>query len=146
MAQGEFNVRVIHEGWQQHCHPSLLQCFLPHVAQQRMWSRKVLLQCGDIPWVAAHSLIPVSSMEGPLKQLRSLDTRPLGEFLFRDPCLLRLPLEFTRSEALWGRRSLFYSHHRPLLVAEFFLPGLLEEDARRLRAVAASVVAGDMHE
>ena len=97
-----------------------------------MWSRKVLLRCGNTPWVAAHSLIPVSSMEGPLKRLRSLDDRPLGEFLFQDPFLERQQLEVTRCGQIWGRRSLFYSHHRPLLVAEFFLPALLEEDRRYL--------------
>lgn len=132
MCPGGFNVRVLQEQWQQQCHPALLQCFPRHVANARMWSRKVLLRCGNTPWVAAHSLIPVSSMEGPLKRLRSLDDRPLGEFLFQDPFLERRQLEVTRSGQVWGRRSLFYSHHKPLLVAEFFLPALLEEDRRYL--------------
>ena len=132
MCPGRFNVQVLQEQWQQQCHPSLLQCFPPHVARARMWSRKVLLRCGNTPSVAAHSLIPVSSMEGPLKRLRSLDDRPLGEFLFQDPFLERQQLEVTRCGQIWGRRSLFYSHHRPLLVAEFFLPALLEEDRRYL--------------
>lgn len=132
MCPARFNVQVLHEGWQHSATPSLLQCFLPNVARQRMWSRKVLLRCGDIPWVAAHTLIPISSMEGPLKRLRTLNDRPLGEFLFQDPFLVRQQLEITRSGDFWGRRSLFYSHHRPLLVAEFFLPALLDEDRRRL--------------
>lgn len=130
MSHGQFNVKVLHEGWQQHCDASLLQCFPPHVVQARMWSRKVLLRCGETPWVAAHSLIPISSMEGPLKRLRRLNERPLGEFLFRDPNLQRSQLEIARSAQIWGRRSLFISHHRPLLVAEFFLPALLEADAK----------------
>ena len=70
--------------------------------------------------------------EGPLKRLRTLNDRPLGELLFQDPFLVRQQLEITRSGDFWGRRSLFYSHHRPLLVAEFFLPALLDEDRRRL--------------
>jgi len=73
-------------------------------------------------------------MEGPLKRLRRLNERPLGEFLFRDPYLLRSQLEIVREGEIWGRRSLFISHHHPLLVAEFFLPALLEEDARSLLA------------
>lgn len=137
MSQGQFNVKVVEEGWQQHCAPSLLQCFPPHVVQSRMWSRKVVLRCGETPWVAAHSLIPISSMEGPLKRLRRLNERPLGEFLFRDPHLLRAQLEIVRSGPVWGRRSLFISQHKPLLVAEFFLPALLEEDAQRLLASRA---------
>lgn len=138
MSHERFNVKVLEEGWQQHCAPSLLQCFPPHVVRARMWSRKVVLRCGEMPWVAAHSLIPVSSMEGPLKPLRRLNERPLGEFLFRDPHLQRSQLEIARAGAIWGRRSLFVSHHRPLLVAEFFLPALLEEDARRMHALLAT--------
>ncbi len=99
-----------------------------------MWSRKVLLRCGETPWVAAHTLIPMSSMVGALKQLRSLRDRPLGEFLFQDPQLQRLQLEIAQSDELWGRRSLFYLRHKPILVAEFFLPALLREDAERLQA------------
>lgn len=121
-----FNVCVLEERWAAQISPGLLQCFEPHVLRQRMWSRKVLLQCGNTPWVAAHSLIPVSSMQGPLKRLRNLEERPLGEFLFRDPALRRYQLELTRFDAGWGRRSLFYLHGKPLLVAEFFLPALLQ--------------------
>jgi chorismate--pyruvate lyase len=72
-------------------------------------------------------------MQGPLKRLRSLNERPLGEFLFRDPTLRRYQLELTQSAAGWGRRSLFYLHGQPLLVAEFFLPALLQ--ASREQAV-----------
>jgi chorismate--pyruvate lyase len=126
LAGPQFRVRVLEEGWVHHCSPALLQCFQPHVARQRMWSRKVLLQCGQTPWVAAHSLIPLSSMQGPLKRLRRLDERPLGEFLFREPSMQRFQLELTHDGGIWGRRSLFYLHSRPLLVAEFFLPALLQ--------------------
>lgn len=126
LAGARFNVRVLEEGWLRHTSPALLQCFEPHVARQRLWSRKVLLQCGETPWVAAHSLIPVGSMQGPLKRLRRLDERPLGEFLFRDPTLRRFQLELTQAGDVWGRRSLFYLHNQPLLVAEFFLPALLQ--------------------
>jgi len=126
LAGERFSVRVLDECWIRHVSPSLLQCFEPHVLRQRLWSRKVLLCCGETPWVAAHSLIPVGSMQGPLKRLRRLDARPLGEFLFRNPTMQRFQLELTCSHALWGRRSLFYVHDQPLLVAEFFLPALLQ--------------------
>jgi chorismate--pyruvate lyase len=127
---GQFRVRVLEEGWIRQQSPLLLQCFPSHVIRERMWSRRVLLQCGDLPWVAAHSLIPVSSMQGPLKRLRTLNDRPLGEFLFRHPQLRRDQLELTHTGAVWGRRSLFHLFERPLLVAEFFLPALLEADRR----------------
>ncbi len=124
-----FRVHVLEEGWVRQQSPGLLQCFPAHVVRERMWSRRVLLQCGDVPWVAAHSLIPVSSMQGPLKRLRTLNDRPLGEFLFRHPLLRRDQLELTHTGAVWGRRSLFHLFDRPLLVAEFFLPALLEVDS-----------------
>ncbi|MDO8273624.1 MAG: chorismate lyase [Gammaproteobacteria bacterium] len=125
---GQFRVRVLEEGWVKQQSPGLLQCFPSHVVRERMWSRRVLLQYGDVPWVAAHSLIPVSSMQGPLKRLRTLNERPLGEFLFRHPLLRRDQLELTHTGAVWGRRSLFHLYDRPLLVAEFFLPALLEAE------------------
>ena len=124
---GRFRVVVLQEGWVRRQVPALLQCFTPSVASERMWSRRVLLQCGDTPWVAAHSLIPVSSMEGELKRLRHLNNRPLGEFLFRNPLLQRRQLELTQAGDVWGRRSLFHLYGKPLLVAEFFLPALLRD-------------------
>jgi len=125
-SDGQFRVRVLEEKWVQRTSPSLLQCFPVHLTRCRMWSRKVLLQCGDLPWVMAHSLIPVTTMVGELRCLRRLSDRPLGEFLFRDPLLQRSQLEVTRWQGIYGRRSLFHLQGRPLLVAEFFLPALLE--------------------
>ena len=128
---GRFRVVVLEEGWVRRQLPALLQCFPPSVVRERMWSRRVLLQCGDTPWVAAHSLIPASSMEGELKRLRNLRTRPLGEFLFRHPQLRRGQLELTQTDDGWGRRSLFHLYGKPLLVAEFFLPALLVDTTDR---------------
>jgi len=131
MSAGVFSVKVLEERWAKHYAPSLLQCFSPHVVRERMWSRKVLLLCDDVPWVAAHSLIPISSMRAELKRLRRLENKPLGEFLFRDPQLRRYQLEISRVDSVWGRRSLFYLHGKPLLVAEFFLPALLADEVGR---------------
>lgn len=130
-SKGQFRVVVLEEGWVKRQLPALLQCFPPSVVRERMWSRRVLLQCGDTPWVAAHSLIPISSMEGELKRLRHLHNKPLGEFLFRNPELRREQLELTRTDAIWGRRSLFHLYGKPLLVAEFFLPELFRDAAVR---------------
>lgn len=132
MAGSKFRVEVLEERWELGLSPALLQCFPSHVAGQRMWSRKVLLKNGHTPWVYAHSLIPVSSLMGPLKQLRKLSNRPLGEFLFRDYRLQRQQLEVAHLDDVTGRRSLFYLHGKPLLVAEFYLPALLDADAKCL--------------
>tara|TARA_R100000093_G_scaffold70585_2_gene44084 strand:- start:635 stop:964 length:330 start_codon:yes stop_codon:yes gene_type:complete len=102
--------------------------------------REVILMGKGEPWVFARSLLPLSSLKGRLRQLRHLNTRPLGGFLFRQPDLEREPMEISRlkpgqryvppslqrGETLWGRRSVFRLEGRPLLVSEVFLPAFLE--------------------
>lgn len=99
--------------------------------------REVILYGGDQPWVFARSVLPLSSLTGKLRRLRKFDDRPLGDYLFRNPGLRRgeleitcqspgsaiLPKEFRKLRGvLWGRRSVFYMGHKPLLISEFFLP------------------------
>ncbi len=98
--------------------------------------REVVLWGEGQPWVFARSVIPLTSLTGRLRQLRRLQTRPLGGFLFAQPDLERGPIELSRmtprnssvpaslqgDEVLWGRRSIFRLEARPLLVSEVFLP------------------------
>lgn len=99
--------------------------------------REVIL-CGyNQPWVFARSLLPLRSLTGPLRHLRKQGTRPLGAFLFSQPHLQRSPIALARisshhsylpegllnGQVVWGRRSIFSLHRRPLLVSEVFLPG-----------------------
>jgi chorismate--pyruvate lyase len=84
--------------------------------------------------------LPLRSLTGRLRQLRRLDSRPLGGFLFRQPGLERAPLEISRlgpgcdyvpaslqgDAPLWGRRSVFRLDDRPLLVSEVFLPAFMQ--------------------
>ena len=130
LSDQEFRVIVQSQGWSRKHAPALLQCFDPHVASQAMWSRQVILLGRGRPWVSAHSLIPASSLQGPLRRLCKLQERPLGEFLFRHPSLQRRQLEIARTPDGWGRRSVFYLFGKPLLVAEFFLPALLRDAAQ----------------
>ncbi len=135
LSQGEFRVAVHEQVWSRKRSPALLQCFQPHLVSQNMWSRTVTLYGNDQPWVAAHSLIPADSLRSPLKRICKLQEKPLGEFLFRHPLLLRCQLEVACIGDVWGRRSLFYLYGKPLLVAEFFLPDLViaskfDEDLR----------------
>ncbi len=125
MSHGDFRVKVVEEGWSRHRTPSLLQCFDSHAVDQLMWSRKVVLIGKGVPWVTAHSLIPASSLKGPLKRICKLQDKPLGAFLFRHPQLSRRQFELARLDNSWGRRSLFYLFDKPLLVAEFFLPAIM---------------------
>lgn len=101
--------------------------------------RQVLLYCDEVPWVYARTVIPLTSLRGPLRGLTKLGNKPLGAVLFANRTMRRSAIEVTRltpqhpcyaamqnrgSETIWGRRSVFHLHNKPLLVSEFFLPGI----------------------
>ncbi len=103
--------------------------------------RQVQLYCDDTPLVYARTIIPVSSLRGPLRGLVQLGNRPLGALLFSDPCMQRLPMEvaalsvkspihrltgYSGKQPISGRRSVFIMKKQKLLVSEFFLPGLVD--------------------
>lgn len=124
LSAGTFKVNVIDEGW---CFAGLpqRQIFSRDKVTPLMWSRRVQLCLYGQPWVAAHSMIPYSSLVGSGRQLVSLKAKPLGRFLFHQSGLQRGELEVTRlTDHIWGRRSLFYLSQKPILVAEFFWPGM----------------------
>jgi len=126
LSGGTFRVRVVDEGWVQGS-ARTIPVFGKRKAAQIMWSRHVLLCGHGEPWVAAHSLIPFSSIQGSLRQLVRLRDRPLGGFLFRHPQLRRDEPELVRLPDHWGRRSVFHLQGKSLLVAEFFLPALIAQ-------------------
>lgn len=102
--------------------------------------REVLLFCDDIPHVFARSLLPLTSLTGKEKELAELGNKPLGQVLFNNPSLLRKCIEVSsfnerstiapliksfalnNTTLLWGRRSIFVLHNKPIMVAEVFLP------------------------
>lgn len=105
--------------------------------------REVYIVCDDNPWIYARSIIPLLTLTGKGRQLIPyLDNRPLGEFLFNHPRVLRSHLQIAQikpshydyqdamhfteytKEDLWGRRSVFKLYSRPLLVTEILLPAL----------------------
>ncbi len=106
--------------------------------------REVLLYCGETPVIFARTVIPIKTLTGPQRQLSHLGNRPLGEFLFAQPNLQRDTMEVAvlnsghqlfdsavsrisgdSLSGIWARRSIFRLGHKPLLVAEVFLPELL---------------------
>jgi len=124
---GDFRVEVRAEEWQLLPEPAVRACFGPLSAEHRFWSRKVVLVGRDTPWVLAHTLIPEFSLISPLKQVLELNRKPLGEYLFNHPDLIRSGIDITpMPDESWGRRSLFYLYKKPIMVAEFFLPALLK--------------------
>ncbi len=104
--------------------------------------REVLLRCGNVPLVFAHSVTALKNISGPWRALAGLGNRPLGEALFLNPRIHREPLAYRRLDArhplyraaaaslpnpprqLWARRARYFLDDAPLLVNEVFLPGL----------------------
>lgn len=100
--------------------------------------REVVLLGNNRPWIFARSVLPLTSLTGPLRRLRKQDNRPLGAFLFSQPYLRRsaialarisghhgyLPDHLVGADTAWGRRSIFYLSAKPLLVSEVFLDNL----------------------
>jgi chorismate lyase len=108
----------------------------------RAYVREVLLLCHDVPVVFAHSVLPYQSLRGGWNGISRLGSRPLGEALFSNHRIHRLPLAFRnlhpdhplfraidqrqhlRVRNLWARRSVFCLNTHPLLVTEVFLPAI----------------------
>jgi len=124
---GDFRVEVRGQEWLLLANPAVRSCFGPLAAGHKFWSRKVVLVGDNTPWVLAHTLIPEFSLTGPLKRVLELNEKPLGEYLFSHPDLIRSGIELTPiAGGSWGRRSLFYLFEKPVMVAEFFLPAILD--------------------
>ncbi len=140
LAGSAFNVVVLDEHWAR-AWPD--ECYrLGSQAMRWHWVREVLLCSGRTPLVYARSVIPGSSLTGPLRRLRQLGRQPLGTLLFGRYRVVRGPIELARVDAssrlgmrvmpqsdlpCWARRSVFHIARRPLLVTEVFLQPLLEE-------------------
>jgi len=133
LSQGDFQVEVLRQ-WHGRAHTDeALALGIP--LQQRCLIREVVLKGRNQPWVFARSLLPLTSLTGPLRHLRKQTNKPLGAFLFSQPHLQRSPIALTQisrhhayvptnlmgDSPVWGRRSVFSLRHRPLLVSEVFL-------------------------
>ncbi|WP_456448866.1 chorismate--pyruvate lyase family protein [Thiolapillus sp.] len=140
--KGSFRVAVKFQGWAGalNSETRLLQLGL----REACLVREVELLCDDQPQVFARTLMPVSSLRGPARQLSRLRNKPLGKVLFANPHTRRKEVQIARiqpqhrlfrsavshleqpPEELWGRRTLFLYVGKPILVNEIFLPTLVE--------------------
>ncbi|MGW8248359.1 MAG: chorismate--pyruvate lyase family protein [Acidiferrobacterales bacterium] len=138
--QGKFSVRVLSQGWSR---PMLNEAHELGINPHRLaLIRQVELLCDNTPWVCARTIIPGSTLSGPLRKLAHLQSQSLGAILFASPTMQRGEVEISNissdskthqllarcgaklPESLWGRRSVFRVFDKPLLVCEFFLPTL----------------------
>jgi chorismate--pyruvate lyase len=104
-------------------------------------TREVLLHTNGKPLLLARTIIPDETIKVAHRNLSHLGTRPLGEVIFSYPDLERITMDLsliqpttwtakTRqnadiTQAIWGRRTVYAIHNRPMLVSEFFLPEIL---------------------
>ncbi len=154
---GRFRVALRRQGWGRPAPDERRALGMGH--GERAVIREVHLLCGDMPWVFARTVIPVSTLRGAQRRLTRLGTKSLGAVLFADTSMRRGEVEVTRLQrgeplrlralgdaattaaTVWGRRSVFRLQARSLLVSEFFLPALWAGDdaeaasARLARAV-----------
>lgn len=127
---GEFALRIVKQGL---AVPRPDEAKALGLAQrQRALIREIVMSGHGQDWVFARSILPLSTLTGRLRQLKTLDNRPLGALLFKDPSMQRSAIEITHLEAhnfsyhcqqsCWSRRSVFKLDCKPLLVCETFLP------------------------
>ncbi|EAR09330.1 chorismate--pyruvate lyase family protein [Reinekea blandensis] len=125
----QFRVQVLD---QSHIYVSLpIEGFTEHSGPCACFSRKVLLMHGNTPWVAAHTLVPESSLRHGLRQLTRLEDKPLGELLFSSSDVRKDHEQVCQTDDSWGRRARYLLHQQPLLVSEFFLPALVDYEQNR---------------
>lgn len=133
LAEGHFDVQILQQRLALPSRDEQQQLAMARPALALV--REVALRGGGTPWVFARSVLPLSSLTGRLRRLRKQDSGSLGRFLFRHHDLQRSPFQVAcfapgnhyvppplqGSNNLWGRRSVFYLDHKPLLVSEVFL-------------------------
>jgi len=155
-SDNHFSVQVLQQRWQQ---PSLEERrALGLRDRSRALVREVLLCGRGRPWVYARSVLPLRSLQGRSRYLRSLDERPLGELLFSEADIRRGPILLNRlrrdprsdlcelageGDSAWGRRSIFWLRDKPLLVAEVFLSSFRPHAAPFARASADTTASAE---
>jgi chorismate--pyruvate lyase len=137
-SHGEFSVQLLQQQWGR---PRLDEASALGISpQQQTLIREVILHGNGQPWVYARSVLPLQALNGPLRFLRKLDNRPLGQLLFNNPAIYRGPISVTlwpehllpaRFEPSpfspnWARRSVFHYGKTGILVTELFLPPVMQ--------------------
>jgi chorismate--pyruvate lyase len=140
VCHGRFHVQVLSQVWRPPLHNESKRLGMRQ--RQMALIREVYLCCDAQPWVFARTVIPRKTLTGKQKHLADLGSRSLGSVLFADPHMHRDEIEVSclhpaeqlyqkavavlpqAPASIWGRRSVFYLNHKPLLVNEIFLPGI----------------------
>lgn len=101
-------------------------------SQESVFIRETDWQYKNNLWVMTRALIPLATLQNKGKDLQTVGSRSLGDFLFTDPDLQRSEFEFASfifdGQVCWARRSLFSYWNKPLLVSEIFFPSILNSE------------------
>ena len=89
------------------------------------WQREVILLGKGQPWVHALTLVPCRH-QALTRRLRLLKNRPLGNFLFQQPQLQRLSMDFAAPEHGHARRSWFRLADQEMILIELFRHDFLD--------------------
>jgi chorismate--pyruvate lyase len=147
---GKVSVRVTREGvalsWDDE------HAALDIAPRAPVWVREVILSVNGVPFVTAHSVVPLRESGSVWRAVRGLRTRPLADLLYghnrvsrsalvsrritiRHP-LYRLTFTVLGNDCphmLLARRSIFERHHAPLMVSECMLPALWQRTGSIVR-------------
>ncbi|MCG6975550.1 MAG: chorismate lyase [Acidiferrobacterales bacterium] len=135
---GQFRVKVLAQDWTRPMSNEAQALGMDSSGHALV--RQVQLLCDEEPWVYARTVIPRATLSGRERRLAYLKSKSLGATLFADPSMRRSEVEVVRvtgrdklygivaaqlertPAVIWGRRSVFTLHDKPLLVSELFLP------------------------
>lgn len=94
------------------------------------WVREVLLYGNAaMPWVAAQSIFPLTSLVGEAKRLKYLQGTPIGYVMFKRQATLPNQRMIQLTQKGWRRSTVYNWYKRPLLINETFLPEFLANKA-----------------
>lgn len=120
----EFNVELISNDFIQE--DDLSDDEINLLSEEVCLLRKVILTGDDQPWIFGRTLIPQSSLQNQQYDLIKQGNTPLGVTVFslddthRDA--LEIGVAILDGQYLFARRSRLWMNHKPMLVAELFLP------------------------
>jgi len=138
----DLSVKILSQAWARPFPAESKRLDLPLAQYTKI--REVYLCCHHQPWIFARTVIPASTLLKIRHSFARLKERPLGEGLFAAHNLYRnqaqiaelntahhlyhLAIQHLNSqpETVWGRRSVLYLSHKPLLITEVFLPSVSE--------------------
>lgn len=126
-------IKVIKQGWiKPHQNEAMV---LGIKNRQYAWVREVEIYVKEQKWMLARSVMPRDTFK--LQSHPNLTgNAPIGAALFSDPRVSRSSFELAQlygcypglsaslfsPQTVWGRRSIFFINHAPLLLSEAFLP------------------------